>query len=56
MRLKELLKIKCGKAHFAALQTSVAFNDQPVINWREYKRTLPEGAHEFPSAAVVVAE
>ncbi|WP_375664110.1 MULTISPECIES: DEAD/DEAH box helicase family protein [unclassified Bartonella] len=56
LRLKEILKIKCGKAHFAALQTSVAFNDQPVINWREYKRTLPEGAHEFPSAAVVVTE
>ncbi|WP_375651597.1 DEAD/DEAH box helicase family protein [Bartonella sp. LB28NMGDW] len=56
LRLKEMLKIKCGKAHFAALQTSVAFNDQPVTNWREYKRTLPEAAHEFPSAAMVVAE
>ncbi|WP_375668961.1 hypothetical protein [Bartonella sp. MR168JLCBS] len=56
LRLKEMLKIKCGKAHFAALQTSIAFNDQPVTNWREYKRTLPEAAHEFPSAAVVVAE
>ncbi|MET3560331.1 type III restriction enzyme [Bartonella japonica] len=56
LRLKEMLKIKCGKAHFAALQTGVAFNDQPVTNWREYKRTLPEGTHEFPSAAVVVPE
>nr|WP_254492291.1 hypothetical protein [Bartonella sp. B1099] len=54
--LKEMLKIKCGKAHFYALQTSVAFNDQPVKNWREYKRTLSAGAHKFPSIVVVVAE
>ncbi|WP_254473052.1 hypothetical protein [Bartonella sp. B1098] len=56
LRLKEMLKIKCGKAHFDALQTSVAFNDKPVTNWREYKRTFPEGAHECPSTAVVVTE
>ncbi|WP_273789101.1 DEAD/DEAH box helicase family protein [Bartonella sp. ML70XJBT] len=56
LRLKEMLKIKCGKAHFDALQTSVVFNNQPVTNWREYKRTFPEAGHEFPSAMAVVAK
>lgn len=54
--LKEMTKIKYEKACFDALQMGVAFNDQPVSNWREYTRTLPKGGHEFPNAAVVVVE
>ncbi|MGF7157263.1 hypothetical protein [Bartonella heixiaziensis] len=40
-------------AHFAALEMGFECGAQPVTNWCEYKRTLPEAAHEFPSAAVV---
>ncbi|GAA4660858.1 hypothetical protein GCM10023262_05820 [Bartonella pachyuromydis] len=38
MRLKELMKIKCGKAHFEALETDVAYNQMPVSSWHDYKR------------------
>ncbi|WP_375677415.1 hypothetical protein [Bartonella sp. AS69XJJH] len=37
MRLKEMLKIKCGKAHFTALETGVVFNEAPVMSWRDSK-------------------
>ncbi|WP_412059088.1 DEAD/DEAH box helicase family protein [Bartonella sp. DGB2] len=37
LRLKEMLKIKCGKAHFDALETGVTFSAQPVTNWWKYK-------------------
>lgn len=49
LRLKEHLKIQCGKAHFDALETGVAFNEKPVVNWYIYKRGVgglagPNGA------------
>ncbi|UNF40787.1 DEAD/DEAH box helicase family protein [Bartonella krasnovii] len=58
LRLKEILKIKCGKAHFDALQTSVVFNDQPVTNWRAYKRGVSarDGVTGTPSTELVAAE
>ncbi len=40
LRLKELMKIKCGKAHFEALKTGVAYNESPVTNWPAYKRRV----------------
>ncbi|WP_375630999.1 MULTISPECIES: hypothetical protein [unclassified Bartonella] len=40
MRLKEMLKIKCGKAHFTALETGVVFNEAPVMSWRDSKRGM----------------
>lgn len=36
LRLKEQMKIKCGKAHFAALETE-------VTDWWKYKKGLPGG-------------
>ncbi|WP_375650352.1 hypothetical protein [Bartonella sp. OT172YNZD] len=33
-------------AHFLALEIGFECGVQPVTNWREYKRTLPEAAHE----------
>ncbi|WP_375682553.1 MULTISPECIES: hypothetical protein [unclassified Bartonella] len=38
LRLKEMLKIKCGKAHFTALETGVVFNEALVMSWRDSKR------------------
>ncbi|WP_375606459.1 MULTISPECIES: hypothetical protein [unclassified Bartonella] len=40
LRLKEMLKIKCGKAHFTALETGVVFNEAPVMSWRDSKRGM----------------
>nr|WP_174888840.1 hypothetical protein [Bartonella grahamii] len=40
MRLKEMLKIKCGKAHFTALDTGVVFNEAPVMSGRDSKRGM----------------
>ncbi|WP_375656530.1 hypothetical protein [Bartonella sp. CM120XJJH] len=37
LRLKEMLKIKCGKAHFTAIETGVVFNEAPVMSWRDSK-------------------
>ncbi|WP_273787866.1 MULTISPECIES: hypothetical protein [Bartonella] len=48
--------MRANKTHFATLEMGFECSAQPVTNWCEYKRTLPEAAHEFPSAAVVVAE
>ncbi|WP_375641911.1 MULTISPECIES: DEAD/DEAH box helicase family protein [unclassified Bartonella] len=59
LRLKEMMKIKCGKAHFDALQTGVEFNDQPVTSWREYKRGVSAtdgGGRGAKSTELVAAE
>ncbi|WP_375628258.1 hypothetical protein [Bartonella sp. TT67HLJMS] len=40
MCLKEMLKIKCGKAHFIALETGVVFDEAPVMSWRDSKRGM----------------
>ena len=40
LRTPEQLKIKCGKAHFEALDNDVAFPAEPVVDWRDFKRTI----------------
>jgi len=40
LRSPERLKIKCGNAHFEALDNGVAFPPEPVVDWREFKRSL----------------
>ncbi|MCL2546170.1 MAG: DEAD/DEAH box helicase family protein [Oscillospiraceae bacterium] len=40
LRTPEQLKIKCGKAHFEALENEVAFPAEPVADWREFRRTI----------------
>lgn len=55
LRLKELLKIKCGKAHFEALETSVAYSEQPVTSWHDYKRVLTNSANAASTGSVVLA-
>jgi len=37
LRTPEQLKIKCGKAHFDALENDIVFPIEPVNNWREFK-------------------
>jgi type III restriction enzyme len=40
LRTPEQLKIKCGKAHFAALENDVTFSGEPVSDWRDFKRQI----------------
>jgi len=40
LRGPELLKIHCGKAHFAALNNDVEFPAEPVSDWREFRKTV----------------
>ena len=40
LRTPEQLKIKCGKAHFKALENDVIFPAEPVVDWREFKKGL----------------
>lgn len=40
LRLKEWIKIKCAKAHFSALETSITFNENPMTNWWTEKENL----------------
>jgi len=40
LRTPEQLKIKCGKAHFDALEDEVVFPTEPVADWREFRRNL----------------
>ena len=37
LRTSEHLKIKCGKAHFEALEHDVIFPEEPLRDWREFK-------------------
>ena len=37
LRNPEQLKIKCGKAHFAALENDMEFSEKPVRDWQAYK-------------------
>ena len=39
LRTPEQLKIKCGRAHFAALENDVTFSGEPAADWRDFKRT-----------------
>jgi len=39
LRTPEQLKIKCGKAHFAALENDVIFPAMPVVDWREFRKS-----------------
>lgn len=36
----EIQKIKCGKAHFSAINGNIIFSDEPVKDWREFKICL----------------
>jgi len=40
LRSPEQLKIHCGKAHFNALGNGVEFPEEPVRDWREFKKTV----------------
>jgi len=40
LRTPEQLKIKCGKAHFAALENDVSFSEKPVVDWREFRKQI----------------
>ena len=40
LRTPEQLKIKCGKAHFEALENDVVFPAEPVKDWREFRRSV----------------
>jgi len=37
LRSPERLKIKCGKAHFDALENGVIFSPEPVSDWRKFR-------------------
>ena len=37
LRSSERLKIKCGKAHFEALENGVVFSGEPVSDWRKFR-------------------
>ena len=39
LRTPERLKMQCGKAHFATLGSDITFPDEPVTDWREFKKT-----------------
>ena len=40
LRTTEQLKLKCGKAHFDALENDIAFSAEPVRDWREFRKTV----------------
>jgi len=40
LRTPEQLKIKCGNAHFAALDNGVDFHGEPVQDWRAFRKTI----------------
>ena len=40
LRTPEQLKLKCGEAHFKALENDVAFSSEPVVDWRSFKVKL----------------
>ena len=40
LRTPEQLKVKCGKAHFDALENDVAFSSEPVKDWREFRMNV----------------
>ncbi|MCL2286825.1 MAG: DEAD/DEAH box helicase family protein [Firmicutes bacterium] len=40
LRTPEQLKIKCGKAHFDALENDILFPCEPVKSWQQFKKTL----------------
>jgi len=37
LRSPERLKIKCGKAHFDALENDMIFSPEPVSDWRKFR-------------------
>ena len=40
LRTPEQLKIKCGKAHFEALENNIHFPSEPVSDWLEFRRSV----------------
>ena len=40
LRSPERLKIKCGKAHFDALENGVIFSPEPVQDWRKFRAEI----------------
>ena len=38
LRAPEWQKMKCGKAHFEALENDIVFSGEPVRDWREFRK------------------